>query len=103
MVSIYKEIEVAVTEDNVKDGILRDDVYIDIDLDQEIDIHDLIDAVEYSGYTVSLNEEEMVLDIENIESLRSDFILWKDGSMTNEAFEKIMKRFFLDTLDDYIV
>ncbi len=84
------------------------EVQVEIDL-EDISSDELIDELEDRGFTVvdpgekkeSVQENEKVLD--DIHNLYQDFLLWKDLGMKNEMFEKILKEFFKDTIDEYVV
>jgi len=77
--------------------------YVNVDIDLgELDIDDLIKEVESAGYKV-IEEKEAVATTARVEDLRSDFITWKEGAMTDYAFENILKKFFVDTIGDYIL
>jgi hypothetical protein len=70
---------------------------------------ELIDVLEGQGYTVkSRDEDEEGKRLEEeIHKLKVDFILWvgsdKTESEVNKFLERRMKKFFLDTIDAYIV
>ncbi len=74
---------------------------IHVDL-ADFDIADLIEEVESCGYVVM--EKEDAVDYEKkIHALKDDFINWYQFGMKNENFEKVMKEFFKDTIDEYVV
>lgn len=86
MVTVYKEVEVEIDA-------------------SDLDVDELIEAVEALGLTVIDDDAEDSPENlkKHIECLREDFINWKDCGMSNEKFEGILKSFFKDTIDDYIV
>jgi hypothetical protein len=68
----------------------------------DFDIEDLIEEVERSGYVVM--EKEDAADYEKkIHALMHDFINWYQFGMKNENFEKILKEFFKDTIDEHVI
>lgn len=75
-------------------------VEVDVDLD-DFGTDDLIDELELRGFTVA-NKEDSIQYEDRIFSLKEDFINWYQFGMTNEKFEKTLKQFFLDTVNEYI-
>ena len=72
------------------------DIYL-----EEFENDELIDELEARGYAV-LEKNDTTLE-DQIRDLREDFINWYQFGMKNENFEKIMKEFFKETLDEHIV
>lgn len=76
---------------------------VDVDLD-DFNTEDLIEELEIRGFIVMDKDDsdgpEHLKD--NIHRLKEDFILWKDLGMKNEVFERILKDFFKETINEYI-
>lgn len=78
------------------------DTYVEVDVDlDEFDDTDLIDELKSRGYEVT-DKDDTIYYEDHIHSLKEDFLNWYQLGMKNESFEKTMKHFFLDTIDEYI-
>lgn len=77
------------------------EVEVDVDL-EDFSTNDLIDELRERGYSVEAKDEVTALE-DQILSLKEDFINWYQFGMKNENFEKIMQKFFKDTIDEYVV
>ena len=79
------------------------DIEVDVDAD-DLDKDELIEAVESMGYLVIDKDDCDSPDVmkEKILLLKDDFLNWYQFGMSNEVFEKTLKQFFLDTVDEYI-
>lgn len=75
-------------------------VDVDVDLD-DFNTDELIGELEDRGYTV-LSKNDLNHYEDHISSLKEDFLNWYQFGMSNENFEKTMKQFFLNTIDEYI-
>lgn len=80
------------------------DVEFDVDLD-DFDTSELIEQVERWGFVVMDKDESDTPDNlkDKIHMLKEDFINWHQFGMKNEDFENILKEFFKDTIDEYIM
>lgn len=76
---------------------------VDVDLD-DFNTDDLIEELEIRGFIVMDKDHsdgpEYLKD--NIHKLKDEFINWYQFGMKNENFEKIMKQFFINTIDEHI-
>jgi hypothetical protein len=75
-------------------------VSVEIDLDS-MDTDDLVDELDVRGYDVYEKGDIKTFE-KQIHDLKDDFINWYQFGMKNENFEKVMKQFFKDTIDEYI-
>lgn len=77
---------------------------VTVDLN-DFETDELRDEIESRGLTVIDPDDSDGPDFykDRIRTLKSDFINWKDFGMSNERFEDVLKQFFKDTVDDYIV
>lgn len=73
---------------------------VEVELD-DLNTDDLISELEDRGYTV-LSKDDLNHYEDHIRSLHQDFLNWYQFGMKNENFEKTMKQFFLNTIDEYI-
>lgn len=73
---------------------------VDVDL-EDFENDELIEELEARGYAV-LEKNDTTLE-DQIRDLREDFITWYQFGMKNENFEKIMKEFFKETIDEHIL
>lgn len=82
------------------------EVFVDVNVElSDFGIEDLIDEVERRGYKVQTPDDiDEATEIEKcILNLKEDFINWYALGMKNENFEKILKEFFKDTVNEYIM
>lgn len=79
------------------------EVEVDVDLD-DFSTEDLIETLESHGYVVidKDSDDAPAYYQKHIHTLKEDFINWYQFGMKNENFEKTMKQFFKDTIDEYI-
>lgn len=76
-------------------------VDVDVDLD-DFDDGELIDELRERGYSVESKDEVTALE-DQILTLKDDFINWYQFGMKNETFEKILQKFFKDTIDEHVI
>ena len=76
-------------------------VEVDIGLDEFV-TDELLDELESRGFSVRAADDSKHYE-DHILSLKEDFINWYQFGMKNENFEKILKEFFKDTIDEHVV
>lgn len=83
--------------------MVRKTIDVDLNLD-EFEITELIDELEKQGYIILDKSYQVTPDDlkDKIYMLKEDFLNWYQLGMSNERFEKTLKQFFLDTIDEYI-
>jgi len=78
------------------------DIEVEVDIDaRDFSTDELIEELRSRGHEVIEIEERNAIE-DNIRNLREDFINWYQFGMKNEDFEKTLKKFFFDTIDEYI-
>lgn len=80
---------------------IHTEVEVDVELD-EFSTNDLIDELRERGYSVEAKDEVTTLE-DQILTLKDDFINWYQFGMKNETFEKIMQKFFKETIDEHVI
>ncbi len=74
---------------------------VDVELD-DFNTDELIDELEKRGYSVEAKDDVTALE-DQILTLKDDFINWYQFGMKNETFEKIMQKFFKETIDEHVI